>query len=97
MSAPFAFPLLTIEGAARERGRQYGRLATERIGTSLSIYMAAWGAGDAVARSALLDRARAFVPVIGDRFPELLEEMRGIAEGAARPSARRPTASTSTR
>ncbi len=85
MSAPFAFPLFTIEGAARERGRQYGRLAAKRIETSLSIYMAAWGAGDASARSALLERARAFVPVIGDRFPELFEEMRGIAEGAERP------------
>jgi isopenicillin-N N-acyltransferase-like protein len=76
---------VTIEGDARERGRQYGRLATARIATSLGIYMAAWAAGDAPARAALLDRARAFVPVIGDRFPDLLEEMRGMAEGAERP------------
>ena len=83
---PFPFPLVDVEGGARERGRQYGRLAAERIATSLRVYMAAWTAGDSgvAARTALLGRARAFEPVIGDRYPELLEEMRGIAEGAER-------------
>lgn len=86
VTTPFPFPLVDVEGDARERGRQYGRLAAERIATSLRVYMAAWTAGDsgAAARTALLDRARAFEPVIGDRYPELLEEMRGIAEGAER-------------
>jgi len=84
VSESFPFPLVTIEGEARERGRQYGRLAAERIETSLAIYTAAWAAGAAPARSALLARAAAFVPVVGDRFPELLEEMRGIAEGSER-------------
>jgi isopenicillin-N N-acyltransferase-like protein len=84
--APFPFPLVDVEGDARERGRQYGRLAADRIATSLRVYMAAWTAGDGgdAARTALLARARAFEPVIGDRYPELLEEMRGIAEGAGR-------------
>jgi isopenicillin-N N-acyltransferase like protein len=82
----FPFPLVDIEGDARARGRQYGRLAAERIATSLRVYMAAWtaGAGDDAARAALLARARTFEPVIGDRYPELLEEMCGIAEGAGR-------------
>lgn len=84
MTASFPFPLITIEGEPRERGRQYGRLAAERITTSLHIYMAAWNAADGVGREALLGRARAFTPVIGDRYPALLEEMHGIAEGAER-------------
>lgn len=83
-AAAFPFPLVDVEGDARERGRQYGRQAAERIATSLRIYMAAWTAGDAAGRAGLLARARAFEPVIGDRYPELLEEMRGIAEGAGR-------------
>jgi isopenicillin-N N-acyltransferase-like protein len=83
--AAFPFPLVTIEGDARERGRQYGRLAAERIETSLRIYMAAWAAGDAGGREMILERARGFTPVIGDRFPMLLEELRGIAEGCERP------------
>jgi isopenicillin-N N-acyltransferase-like protein len=85
-AAAFPFPLIDVEGDARERGRQYGRLAAERIATSLRVYMAAWTAGDSgtAARAALLARAQAFEPVIGDRYPELLEEMRGIAEGAGR-------------
>jgi isopenicillin-N N-acyltransferase-like protein len=82
-ATPFPFPLVDVEGGARERGRQYGRLTAECIATSLRVYMAAWTAGDSgvAARTALLGRARAFEPVIGDRYPELLEEMRGIAEG----------------
>ena len=85
-ASSFPFPLVDVEGDARERGRQYGSLAAERIATSLRIYMAAWtaGDGDGAARGALLARARKFEPVIGDRYPELLEEMRGIAEGAGR-------------
>ncbi len=84
MTASAPFPLVEIEGGARERGRQYGRLAAERIEESLRVYMAAWAAGDAASRAALLERARAFEPVIGDRYPDLLEEMRGIAEGCGR-------------
>ena len=85
-ASSFPFPLVDVEGDARERGRQYGSLAAERIATSLRVYMAAWtaGAGAGAARAALLARARKFEPVIGDRYPELLEEMRGIAEGAGR-------------
>jgi isopenicillin-N N-acyltransferase-like protein len=85
VSAAFPFPVVTIEGPPRERGRRYGQLARDRIATSLQIYTAAWGASEAAARSALLDRARAFMAVIGERFPDLMEEVRGIAEGAERP------------
>lgn len=84
MSGPGPFPLITIEGEPRERGRQYGRLAAERIARSLEIYTAAWATGDEAAPAALLARARAFLPAIGGRYPTLLEEVRGIAEGAGR-------------
>jgi hypothetical protein len=75
-AAPFPFPLVDVEGDARGRGRQYGRLAAERIATSLRVYMAAWTAGDSggAARTALLARAGAFEPVIGDRYPEFRRE-----------------------
>jgi hypothetical protein len=85
VSADFPFPVVTIAGPPRERGRQYGQLARDRIATSLQIYTAAWGGGEAPARSALLDRARAFMAVIGERFSDLMEEVWGIAEGAERP------------
>lgn len=80
-----SFPLVTIEGDPRERGRQYGRLAGDRIDRALSIYMAAWAVGDAAGHAALLARARAFVPAVSARYPELMEEVAGIAEGANRP------------
>ena len=47
--------------------------------------MAAWTVGDEAARAAVLARARAFVPAVADRYPELMEEVTGIAEGADRP------------
>lgn len=78
------FPLITIEGEPRERGRQYGQTAREQIDTSLRIYTAAWAGSGESAREAIPHRARAFIPVLGDRFPELLEEVVGIAEGAGR-------------
>jgi isopenicillin-N N-acyltransferase like protein len=80
----FPFPILTIEGDPRERGRQYGRKAADRIDTSIRIYMAAWTAGQ-TQRETVLERARGFARVIENAFPDLLEEMRGIAEGAKRP------------
>lgn len=82
---PFPFPLIAIEGEPRERGRQYGRLAGDRIDRSLGIYMAAWTAGDVHARDEVMARARAFVPVVAERYPDLMEEIAGIAEGADRP------------
>jgi isopenicillin-N N-acyltransferase-like protein len=80
--AEFPFPLVTIEGPPLERGRQYGRQARERIHAALRVYAPAWSAGGAGNRDALLARAREFAQVIRGRFPDLLEEMQGIAEGA---------------
>lgn len=80
--AEFPFPLITIEGPPRERGRQYGRQAQERIHAALRVYAPAWSKGGAGTRAALLARAREFAQVIQGRFPDFLEEMRGIAEGA---------------
>ena len=53
-ASSFPFPLVDVEGDARERGRQYGSLAAERIATSRRIYMAAWTAGAGAARTELL-------------------------------------------
>lgn len=82
MAGPF--PLITIEGEARERGRRYGEAARERIARSLEIYGAAWRSAE-TPRADLLERARQFIPLIGDRFPDLMDEIVGIAEGAGYP------------
>ena len=80
-----AFPFITIEGDPRERGISYGRQAGERIHRSVAIYQEALAKDDMD-----WDRARAiaaaFIPTVEDRAPDLVEEMRGIAEGANLPS-----------
>jgi isopenicillin-N N-acyltransferase-like protein len=75
------FPLIDLAGPPRERGRQYGAAAADRIHRSAEIYLTAFEK-----QRLGTERVRALVatliPII-DRFePAYLEEMRGIAEGA---------------
>lgn len=72
------FPLVEVSGAPRERGRQYGRQARDRIRRSIALYGAAAG-GDATKIRAL---ASSFLPQIEAFEPAHLDEIRGIAEGA---------------
>lgn len=75
------FPLIRVSGGPRERGRQYGRAAADRIRRSSQMY-----AGkldelglDQAGKRKLID---AFLNEIGQFEPNYVEEMRGIAEGA---------------
>ncbi len=79
-----AFPLIEISGAPRERGRQYGRQAAERIVKGVSYY-------SAQIQKLGLDQPK-LAAVIRDYLPVMegfdaahVEEMRGIAEGAGIP------------
>lgn len=76
-----AFPLIEIAGNARNRGRQYGKLAIERVHRSIDIYKVGFlesGVDWPKARAV----ARAFLSRIESYSTEVIEEMRGIAEGA---------------
>ncbi|MBL8271492.1 C45 family autoproteolytic acyltransferase/hydolase [Steroidobacter sp.] len=75
------FPLLRISGSPRERGRQYGERARERIEISLSIYESAFAKKN-IAWAEVRQRARAFTPRIALYDATLLEEIEGIAAGA---------------
>lgn len=75
------FPLVEMSGPPRERGRQYGAQATDRIGRSVDYYVAQLAAAgiDWPAAKAL---AAEYIPLIEAFSPSQLDEMRGIAEGA---------------
>jgi isopenicillin-N N-acyltransferase like protein len=76
------FPLIEVAGPPRERGRQYGSQAAERIHRGAAHYtgqLAKLGL-DARAIGALVDE---YLPAIERFDPAYLDEMRGIAEGAA--------------
>lgn len=78
------FPLIDIAGAPRERGRQYGRQAGDRIGVSLSLYQGAF-ARHGLAWPAVREVAARYLRKLEGFDAELSEEIRGIAEGVERP------------
>jgi isopenicillin-N N-acyltransferase-like protein len=80
------FPVIEVSGDAFERGRQYGEQARARVERSLANYarlFAFVGMDWAEAQR----RGEAYRSVIGNFDAALLEEMEGIARGAARPFA----------
>ena len=75
------FPLIEISGAPRERGRQYGRQAADRIRKGTSHYVAQLK-DLSLDRDGIASLVRDYLPVIEAFEPAYIEEMRGIAEGA---------------
>jgi isopenicillin-N N-acyltransferase like protein len=64
------FPVVETEGGARERGRQYGEAARERVARSVEAY------------AAVREEAERFRAPIVEFEPKYMEEIAGIAEGA---------------
>ncbi len=74
-------PLVEVSGAPRERGRQYGEQAADRVRLGIEHYSDQLGRNN-LDSEGIKKLVRRFEPTI-DRFdPTYLEEMRGIAEGA---------------
>jgi isopenicillin-N N-acyltransferase-like protein len=76
------FPLIEISGAPRERGRQYGRKAADRIRKGTSHYVAQLKELS-LDRDGIAGLVRDYLPVIEAFEPAYIEEMHGIAEGAS--------------
>jgi isopenicillin-N N-acyltransferase-like protein len=76
------FPLMEIKGEAFERGRQYGEQTADLIQFNLEGYWRLFQYDTGLDRLAILDHARQYLRPIEEYAPHLLEEMRGIAEGA---------------
>jgi isopenicillin-N N-acyltransferase-like protein len=74
---PPDYPLVSAKGGHRELGRQHGEQAKARI--ELHLERMAKAAGG---REALRARAAAFLPLFQRYCPHLVEEMRGLGEGA---------------
>jgi isopenicillin-N N-acyltransferase-like protein len=74
-------PLVEVSGSPRERGRQYGEQAADRVRVGIQHYSDQLKRND-LTTDGIKALVRRFEPTI-DRFdPAYLEEMRGIAEGA---------------
>jgi isopenicillin-N N-acyltransferase like protein len=81
MIAPSKCPFIEVSGPPRERGRQYGAQAAERIKRGIDHY-AAQLASDKVGWDDIRQLTERFEPSIAAFEPTYVEEMRGIAEGA---------------
>lgn len=77
-------PFIELTGPPRERGCDYGRKAAERIARGISHY-AAQLQGLGLDRAAISGLVGDYLPVIERFDASYVDEMRGIAEGAAQP------------
>jgi isopenicillin-N N-acyltransferase like protein len=82
MSAPRDIPHVRVGGEPFERGRQLGERAGDRIRRSIEIYDETFQHYTGLGWADIRRRAGVFVEPIEAYDPELVPEMRGIAEGA---------------
>lgn len=75
---PEKYPFYTARGTHRELGRQHGEQAARHIRAHIDIMCA----GEKLSRDQLRRRAAQFQPVFERWCPHLLDEMRGLGEGA---------------
>ena len=78
VTAPAEYPFYRARGTHLELGRQHGEQASERIKQHLDVICS----GSKISRVELRRRAMRFEPMFRRHCPHLLEEIRGLAEGA---------------
>ena len=84
MIEPLPFPEIQLSGPPRERGRQYGSAAADRIVRGAAHYHAQL-ARLGYSPASVTDLVESLMPKIAAFDPSYVEEMRGIAEGAGTP------------
>jgi len=77
------YPHVRVAGGPRERGRQYGEQARERVGRSVEAYARVYEDLAGIRWGEVLALAGTYAGAIEGFEPRYLEEMRGLAEGSA--------------
>ncbi|MEU6845227.1 C45 family peptidase [Streptomyces sp. NPDC046716] len=75
-------PVIDISGAPLDRGRQYGEAVRPQLHAALGYYEEAFGQSAGLTWDQVTARAARWLEPVRDHAPELLDEMRGIADGA---------------
>ncbi len=81
------FPEITVSGTPYERGRQYGAAAAPRVRHSIASYARLFAHRRGLDWPAVQIEAERYRALLVEIAPDLLEEMRGIADGADEPFA----------
>lgn len=76
------FPELEASGGPGDLGMAQGRAFADRIRANLAFYIDWLSDPSRFPADRLLDLALDFAPVLGEHFPDILEEIEGIARGA---------------
>lgn len=74
--------LVEISGPPRERGQQYGEGARDLIELAIGYYSAALSQQTGMSWPAIAQSVLKWLPICEQLAPHLVEEMRGIADGA---------------
>jgi len=77
--------IVDVKGTPFQRGRDQGEGAKELIHTALDRYRKIVPAACRCSWEEILQKAQIFLPPTEDSFPDVLEELRGLAEGAGAP------------
>jgi len=78
-----AFPIISVEGDAYKRGYQYGSKARAFIEASVDFYHRGFkDRGTTLEWDEITALAKKFEPYVEEYDPEVIEEMRGMAEGS---------------
>ncbi len=80
--AEVRYPHVRVAGPPRERGREYGEQARERVRRSVEAYAAVYVELAGLRWPEVLDVAAGYAEAIARFEPRYLEEMRGLAEGS---------------
>ena len=75
-------PVICVSGSPHDLGFQHGSQARKAIEDNVSFYMNVWKHLGGSERDRILKEVPAFVPYIEKHDPELVEELKGVAEGS---------------
>lgn len=76
------FPVIAIEGDARECGVQHGARAADRVAHTIKFYLGVFGKHSKLSLDEVRERARGFLAQIEAIDTDIVAELKGIAEGA---------------
>jgi isopenicillin-N N-acyltransferase-like protein len=77
-----AYPELEAAGGPGDLGLAQGKAFATRIRANLDFYLDWLSLSGQIPASRLLELAAGFAPVLGELFPDILEEIDGVARGA---------------
>ncbi len=80
-----AFPELEAEGEPGDLGFAHGRAFARQIRANLGFYLDYLSLSGRFPTARLLELAGGFSPILKERFPDMIEEIDGIARGAGMP------------